>query len=192
MLHDLIRLALVSGARLEELCGLRCEDVERRRDGWWLLIREYPGHQLKSPAARREVPLHDSAAHVVERLKSNTERFLFPGLTAGGPDQRRSWNVSRSFAAYRKRVGVKSRGEVFHALRNTFVAHMEGAGVPEPTVKLLVGHARPSLTYGQYSKGELVNLREAIRRLSYSEQVSRLIAQQGEASRTRNAEQNEK
>jgi integrase len=166
----------MTGARLEELCGLRCEDVERRADGWWLLIREYPGRQLKSPAAARQVPLHESAAHVVERRKRDGERFLFPGLTPGGPDQRRSWNVSRSFAAYRKRAGVKGRGEVFHSLRNTFVEHMEGASVPESTVKLLVGHARPSLTFGRYSEGARVDLREAMRRLSYSDAVSRLIA----------------
>jgi integrase len=175
MLHDLIRLALVTGARLEELCGLRCEDVEQREDGWWLLIREYEGRLLKSPAATREVPLHDSAAHVVERRKCNGERFLFPGLTPGGPDNRRSWNVSRSFSAYRKRVGVTGRAEVFHSLRNTFVTHMEGVEVPEATVKLLVGHARPSLTYGRYSRGDLVNLRQAINKLTYSDDVTKYI-----------------
>ncbi len=38
VLHDLIKLALVTGARREELCGLRCEDVEHRHDGWWLQL----------------------------------------------------------------------------------------------------------------------------------------------------------
>jgi integrase len=175
-LHDLIRLALTTGARLEELCALRIEDVEHRDDGWWLLIREYDGHPLKSPAANRDVPLNDAASHVIARRKRNKEGFLFPGLTPGGPDNRRSWNVSRAFAAYRKRVGVTGRGEVFHALRNTFVEHMEAAGVPEATVQLLVGHARHSLTYGRYSKGELVNLREAINQLTYSNDVTKHIA----------------
>jgi integrase len=176
MLHDLIRLALTTGARLDELCGLRIEDLEQRKDRWWLHIREYEGRQLKSPAAIREVPLHASAAHIVTRRKLNGELFLFPGLTPGGPDNRRSWNVSRAFAAYRKRVGVTGRREVFHALRNTFVEHMEAAGVPESTVQLLVGHARQSITYGRYSKGERVNLRDAINQLSYSEDVSKHIA----------------
>jgi hypothetical protein len=48
--------------------------------------------------------------------------------------------------------------------------------VPEPTVQLLVGHARHSLTYGRYSKGELVNLREAINQLRYSDDVAKHIA----------------
>jgi integrase len=39
-LHDLIRLALVTGARLGELCALRTTDVNKRDDGWWITIRE--------------------------------------------------------------------------------------------------------------------------------------------------------
>jgi integrase len=179
VLHDLIKLALVTGARREELCGLRCGDVEHREDGWWVQFREYEGHQLKSAAATRQVPLHESAAHIVHRRKRHGEQFLFPNLTPGGPDNRRGWNVGRSFAAYRKSVGVTGRREVFHALRNTFAEHLEGAEVPESTVKLLMGHERGSITFGLYSKGHRVDLRKAIERLEYSEEVARLIGEQG-------------
>ena len=48
---------------------------------------------------------------------------------------------------------------------------MEGAGVSEPTVKLLIGHARTSLTFGHYSKGERVELRAAIDNLRYGDAV---------------------
>ena len=184
-LHDLVRLGLVTGARLDELCGLRRQDVERREDGWWLLIRRYEGHPLKSKAAERDVPLHASAAHIVQRLlNQDNDQFLFADLTPGGPDKRRSWNVSRAFSAYRKRVGVKGRGEVFHAMRNTFAEALEGAGVPESTAKLLMGHARPSLTFGRYSAGERVDLRGAIDKLAYSAEVMRLIAEHTTAERT--------
>jgi integrase len=39
-LHDLVRLALVTGARLDELCSLKTSDTEKRMDGWWIVIRE--------------------------------------------------------------------------------------------------------------------------------------------------------
>ncbi len=42
---------------------------------------------------------------------------------------------------------MAEKGQVFHTLRNTFIACMEGHGVPESTCKLLVGHARESMTY---------------------------------------------
>jgi hypothetical protein len=48
-------------------------------------------------------------------------------------------------------------------------------GVPESTVKLLVGHDRDSMTYGHYSKGERVNLRNAINRLNYGPEIMEAI-----------------
>jgi hypothetical protein len=65
--------------------------------------------------------------------------------------------------------------EDFHALRNTFIETMEGAEVPESTVKLLVGHKRESMTFGHYSKGRRVALRDSVNRLSYPEEVMALI-----------------
>ena len=58
-------------------------------------------------------------------------------------------------------------------VRNTFTEAMEAAEVPESTTKLIIGHKRPSLTYGHYSKGERV--REHINKLHYSRDVMRLI-----------------
>ena len=40
MLADLLRLALVTGCRLEELCVLRMADVLKHKDGYWLTITE--------------------------------------------------------------------------------------------------------------------------------------------------------
>jgi hypothetical protein len=60
-------------------------------------------------------------------------------------------------------------------VRNTFTEAMEAAGVPESTTKLIIGHKRPSLTYGHYSKGERVKLRDYINKLHYSRDVMRLI-----------------
>jgi Domain of unknown function (DUF6538)/Phage integrase, N-terminal SAM-like domain len=50
-LHDLVRLALVTGARLDELCALELRDVQKLSDGWWITIR-----QGKTASALREVP----------------------------------------------------------------------------------------------------------------------------------------
>src|SRR5262249_25552144 len=37
--HDLVRLALVTGARLDELCSLKTSDGQKRQDGWWIVVR---------------------------------------------------------------------------------------------------------------------------------------------------------
>ena len=169
-LHDLVRLALVTGARLDELCSLKKTDVEKRKDGWWICIR-----QGKTEAAIREVPVHESVAHVLKRRLSTADDYLFPGLLPGGPDRKRSWYVSKAFARYCEKLGFNDEGLVFHSLRKTFIEAMEAAEVPETTVKLLVGHRRNSITYGKYSEGERTNLRKAILDLKYSRPVMAAI-----------------
>lgn len=165
-LHDLVRLALVTGARLDELCSLQAADAVELKDGWWLKISEG-----KTQAAVREVPIHDSAAHVVKGRRKTSDGFLFPGLAPGGPDAKRSWNVSKAFGRYCAKLGLSDKALVFHSLRRTFTEALEAAEVLETTTKLLIGHARSSQTYGGYSKGERVNLREAICKLKYSPAV---------------------
>jgi integrase len=181
ILHDLVRLALVTGARLDELCALKKADVHKRFDGWWASIR-----QGKTEAAVREVPIHATAAHVIERRrKSSKDEFLFDGLVPGGPDQKRSWNVSKAFGHYSRKVVPSEERKTFHRLRNTFTEAMEAAAVPESTTKLIIGHKRQSLTYGHYSEGERLRkeLREYIKRLGYSDEVMRLIGGHGSAAK---------
>jgi integrase len=170
VLHDLIRLALVTGARLDELCALEIQDAQHRADGWWLRIR-----QGKTDAAVRDIPLHRSAVHVIERRRKSADGFIFHGLLPGGPDKKRSWNVSKTFGHYTKKLDLGEQRQVFHALRNTFTEAMEQAEVLESTTALIIGHKRNSLTYGHYSKGERVKLRSAIDKLNYPAEVMRLI-----------------
>jgi integrase len=180
-LHDLTRLALVTGARLDELCALKISDVHKREDGWWINVREG-----KTEAAVREVPIHDSAAHVLERRHKSSDGFVFNGLMPGGPDKKRSWNASKAFGRYTRALGLGEQRQVFHALRNTFIEAMEAAEVPEGVTKLIVGHKRTSLTYGHYSRGGRVDLRPYINKLRYPDAVMKLI--RGKASPSKPAQ----
>jgi integrase len=163
-IHDLVRLALLHGARLDELCALKKTDVHKREDGYWFVIGE-----AKTDSGVRELPVHPKAVPIVERRLKAAEQFLFEGLTAGGPDEKRSWYVSKAYGRFRnsEAVDVKGPGRDFHALRNTYIEYMEGHEVAESTVKLLVGHKRTSMTYGHYSKGQRVSLRSALEKLDY-------------------------
>ncbi|MHC2514142.1 site-specific integrase [Bradyrhizobium diazoefficiens] len=143
-------------------------DVTEREDGYWFVIGEG-----KTEAAQREIPVHPTAAKIIERRLKGEDEWLFEGLTPGGPDEKRSWYVSKAFGRFRAQDDVKVDGrlEDFHALRNTFIELMEGLEVAESTVKLLVGHKRTSMTYGHYSKGQRVNLREAIKKVDYGVEI---------------------
>ncbi|MBR1169160.1 site-specific integrase [Bradyrhizobium liaoningense] len=172
VLSDLLRLALLHGARLEELCALKRADIHKRDDGYWMAITSG-----KTRAAKREIPVHPLAVGIIERRCADKDEYLFVGLDPGGPDNKRSWYVSKAYGRFREQVEVAGDKEDFHALRNTFITCMEGRGVLESTVKLLVGHSRKgSITYGHYSKGESVPLRNAIEQLDYGAEVMKAIA----------------
>lgn len=169
-LPDLIRLALLTGARLEVFCAMKKSSVEKREDGYWVTIESD-----KTDAGTRTIPLHSAGAAIIARRLKGEGEYLFAGLEPGGPDKKRSWYVSKMFNYHRKKAGLIEKGQDFHAFRNTFIACMEGHGVAESTTKLLVGHKRESMTYGHYSKGERVKLREAIEALDYGAGVMKAI-----------------
>jgi integrase len=160
----------VTGCRLEELCALKKADVLKRKDGYWFVITEG-----KTEAAIREVPVHASVNHVVERRGEATVRPLRE--IAPGAYGRRSHHVSKAYRRYREMVGVGERGQDFHALRSTFTGVMEGAGVPIHTIQLLIGHSRRATmgTTAIYAHGERVDLRKAISKLRYPSAVMRLL-----------------
>ncbi|WP_375314351.1 site-specific integrase [Bradyrhizobium sp. A5] len=170
VIPDVLRLALLTGMRLGEICELERTDVEKRADGYWFNLGEG-----KTEAAERSVPVHPVAVPIVERYLALGDRYFIPDLVPGGRDKRRGHHVSKAFGRFRGYAEVTEKGQVFHALRNTFMGYMEGHGVPESTTKLLVGHARESMTYGHYSDGQRVDLREAMSKLDYGPIIMKLI-----------------
>jgi integrase len=174
ILHDLVRLALVTGARLEELCTLRVTDVRKQDDGWYISIPKG-----KTNAAVRTIPLHDSAEHVIQR-RLGSQEYLFTNLVPGGADKRRSSYVSKAFARYTRTLGLEDgERQTFHSLRKSFVEVMEAAEVPLSTIQIIIGQKRQSLALTVYSQGQGVSLRAAINKgmQHYSEDVMRLIRQ---------------
>jgi integrase len=170
---DLVRLGLVTGARLEELGDMKRAHAKKLKDGYWLSIEKG-----KTKAAARLIPLHKAAEHIIARRLRGKGEHLFGELTPG-PYGRRTHHVSKAYGRFRKQVGVGERGADFHALRHTFTSVMEGAGVALSTIQLFVGHSRKKTmgTTAVYTRGERVDLRQAIGRLRYSKAVMRLLAQ---------------
>ncbi len=165
LFHDLVRLALLTGIRVDALCSLKPADIDKRKDGYWLRI-EFD----KTPSGTRVVPLHTGGSAIVARRLKDKDTYLFRGLK---PDVwgDRSGNFAKAYVRFRRLAGVAEKGQVFHTFRNTFLECMEGQGVPESTAKLLVGHKRSSLTYGHYSKGDRVELRRFVQKLNYGRAV---------------------
>jgi len=161
-LADAMRIAALSGMRLEEIGQLRVQDC---RDGMFDIVR------AKTKAGVRSVPIHPDLAPILEdRCKGQDPKaFLFPDFPDSGWDGNRTMAISKRFATYRRRVGVDDarpgarRSKVnFHSFRRWFATKCEEAGQRENVVARVMGHERGlSITFAGYSKPQLRGLLEA-------------------------------
>jgi integrase len=166
-LHDLMVMALYSGARLEELCLLRVKDIDVT--DMTARVTADP----KSAASRRVVPIHPNAWAIVKRRMEGKKPSGFLLHELGGepkPGKSRSATTSKAFTIYRATCGVTDKAEGqrrdlvnFHSFRRTFVTLCEQAGQPESIIRAVVGHKRPGITLGTYSSGpSLAQRRECV------------------------------
>ena len=160
-LYLTVRCLAYSGMRVEELCGITGRDIMEVGGIMVFAIRE-----SKSAAGLRRVPVHTELLPVVEGL--GPDQRLIPGTKPSGPDAKRSKGLSTRFSQQRRRWCLPA-GVVLHSLRNTVIAKLEAASVPETTTELIVGHSRRGLAYGRYSRELPIHvLRDAIQKVRYN------------------------
>jgi len=158
-LSDLMRIAMHTGMRIEEICKLKVGDVE----GGALHVREG-----KTKAAIRAIPIHPAIAGIVDRLKAETtDGYLFPGLTTDKRTGKRSNAMSARFSKMKRRLKFSDR-QNFHSFRHTVSTMLEDAGVQENVINAILGHGKKTISLKVYSKAQLMRLkREALEKLSY-------------------------
>lgn len=158
-LADLIRLAMYSGARIEELCSLKVGDVA---DDHFKIVA------AKTKAGIRTVPLHPELRQVMARLVEGKkpDQHVLSGLR-GGKYGRRSGAIGTRFGRLKTKLGFGPKHD-FHSIRKTVGTQLENAGVPENVAADLLGHEKPRITYGIYSGGTTHAVKaEALAKLAY-------------------------
>lgn len=170
----LFPLALLSGARLGELCQLRPEDVcEREGVRFLRLTDEGEGQSLKSAASTRDVPLHPTLidlgfldfVKVAQREKADR---IFRRWSRNARGQ--FGEASKWLNAYLKRAGVKTEWMLtFHSFRHSFVDALRRTGCAEFEIKPLVGHGEMTVTrgYGREPDVPLARRAEMIGAISF-------------------------
>ncbi len=163
-LADLIGLGMWTGCRLEELCALKVDKVTLGTDPKGDVIEI---EDAKSPAGWRTVPVHTKLRTTLERLLEDTkDGYVISGLTLNKYGDR-SNAIGKRFGRLKAKLGYGPQ-HVFHSIRKTVVTILENAGVAEGVVADIVGHEKPTMTYGLYSGGStLATMRKAIRKLAY-------------------------
>ena len=154
----IVRLGLVTGCRISELCNLRVEDVKEREGFTYISIRDG-----KTKAAKRDVPIHNWVKNeLLEQAKGKTD-YLFDDLTTDR-NGRRSTGASQWFGRLKKKLNINDDRKCFHSFRKHAATAYERGGVPENVAAQIIGHENgKGLTFGLYSDGfDLKPLFEAL------------------------------
>ncbi|KON63925.1 phage integrase family protein [Komagataeibacter europaeus] len=161
-IHDLLRLALFTGARQNELCSLTRDRVipPETEGGLWAI--RVTSEVAKTLNSLRLIPLHPLVQPIIARrlaqIKPNGKANapLFPELPPGGPDRKRSWTFSKRFTTFRRAVLGEDDPHTFHNLRGTFMTYFaeaaaKGANACTPLIRdRLVGHVPQALGDNTY------------------------------------------
>jgi len=172
-----ILLALFTGARMEELCRLKCADYGEENGIRYLFIQpdEEHGHTLKTTSSRRRVPLHSRLLlhygflGYLEEVKK--EEYLFPVINAGQAVKGKiSHSFSKWYGRYLSSIGLSDRRLTFHSFRHSFKAFGRTSGIEKSVLDAIQGHKgrEVSLDYGKDEFGSvyaLKTLSEALERI---------------------------
>jgi integrase len=133
----LLRLAILTGMRRNELSGLKWSDVHADR----IVISA----ERAKTGVRHEAPLTAAMRAVLSAQPRTTSELVFPGRSS---ERMKGWTsrVARAMDA----SGVNFR---LHDLRRTVRTLMSRLGVSEETAELSIGHVRRGLV-GTYNKDQ--------------------------------------
>lgn len=148
-------LGLALGCRLEELAGLRREDV-RQVDGQWLVeIRPTEQRRLKNDSSARQVPIPNALVRegFTDWAMDQAEGLLFPEPPPPAGDPRLSHYASvRLSKILRGQAGISDPAAVFHGTRHFTAQQLVDAGCEQRVIEQVLGHSSKSMT-ARYSRG---------------------------------------
>lgn len=182
-----VNVVLYTGLRREEALGLKWDCVELdgpaphirvRRALRWEHNQPILNEELKSKAARRDIPIPPALVACLREAKKTSKGDFVISNTTGGPKSqiqfKNMWRAidSRSTGTYlgmlggketllEKKLGAKCPRHDYcytidfdvtpHQLRHTYITNLILAGVNIKTVQYLAGHADPKITLKIYT-----------------------------------------
>ncbi|PWE17123.1 hypothetical protein DDZ18_10515 [Marinicauda salina] len=138
-----LRLALVTGQRIGEVCGAERTELNLAR-GYW----EIPAARSKNGRATR-VPLSDLAKQLFEEaaLHHAGKEFLFAsrprarlGIEKPREQALKAHSAAKAINRKRRHLGFEDRPFTPHDFRRTMATHLQRNGVREEVVARLLNH----------------------------------------------------
>lgn len=163
----LIKIAAFTGARIEELCQLKDENVITVEGVAFLDITD-----SKTSAGIRMVPIHPSIQKTIDCLVAETDDGYLIKSKSKNKYGLRSDPYSKSFGRLKTSLQF-GPAHVFHSIRATVITQLQRADISGPVIAQLVGHETGTVTFDVYSKGASPKQKlEAISKLPDFESVT--------------------
>ena len=146
-LAKLIKLAAITGGRIESLCDLKADAVVIDPRTKVRVIR----FNDKTEAGNREVPIPDAFSPFVDDLIRNVDlkdMYLIKAKTESKYGER-SGPPGKLYGRLKR--GLEFGPEYdFHSFRRTVATLLQDSGCPENFAADILGHEKKTMTYGLY------------------------------------------
>lgn len=178
-----IKMALHTGMREGELCGLRWKDVDLQTNS--LHVRNVIGRdggttyqkEPKTGGSRRDVPLpSEIVVALKKRRASMAEECMDAGISMT-PDlfvlgridgtymnPHSLWREWKAIAKSLGLIGTEGKTPVFHDLRHTFATVAIKSGADVKSVSSILGHANAAMTLNIYASADAEAKRRTMER----------------------------
>lgn len=155
-------IGLFHGCRLNEVCQLKIENIQKSQDVFYFAIAEDEDVHLKTSASNRNIPIHNELIKMgflsfVESRRSNPmeSKRLFPELKLAS-DNTFSSHFSKRFIRYRNKTLEHPSKATFHSFRHMMRDALRRSKVNIERVNALGGWAGSGGMEAHYGDGLLV------------------------------------
>ncbi len=154
--RDLIMLALLTGARRDNVCSMRWADIDFKHRVWRV---DQADSKSKEPM---RIILPEAAIEILKRRKqSSTSKWVLPGKSPRG----HTTDPKCAMRSIIKRAGIAHVR--FHDLRRTLGSWQAAQGTSMIVIGKSLGHTSPSATK-VYARLDLDPVRESVERATAS------------------------
>lgn len=160
----LIIIGRYTGARMNEICQLKPEDITREA----IHIR---GDVLKTANAKRSIPTHSKLIElgILDWVGQCASGRLFHEweVVKGSYSHAASRWFSRN-NPFRSNVKGQKAEVNFHSLRHMVATELKSSGVASQYAAQILGHSNGNITYDRYGKNaDLIALKEVVEEIGF-------------------------
>lgn len=172
-----ITLALQTGLRIGEICGLKWTDIDFDNNTLWvnrtvlrIQTEEKSGRKTeiievtpKSNNSQRRIPITEALKkNLLELQKISTSDYVISNKHKALEPR----TIAYRFQMIRKKIGLE--GFSFHSLRHTFATRCLEAGGNIATISSLLGHSSTKMTLDCYTNSFFTEERQLVEKLEFA------------------------